>query len=88
MNLYAIVLNEPNEQSWAKLKEEWPEQHYVLTERIAFLVAGNGSTTTRSIGDQLGMNNEKAVTGIVVHSAAINGWNRADLWEWVRNVSE
>lgn len=88
MNLYVIVLNEPNENAWAKLKKEWPDQHYELTDRVAFLSVENGNLTTRAIGDRIGMNNEETVIGFVVQSGAINGWNSADLWEWIRNVSE
>ena len=85
MNLYAIVLNEPSEDAWEKIKAEWPEHHYLLTDRIAFLAVDNGSITTGKIGSLLGMNKEDDVTGFVMQSAAVNGWNRADLWEWMRN---
>ena len=87
MNIYAVVLNEPSEHAWKRLRAEWPEPlSYVLNNRIAFIALSNGGITTGQIATKLGMEAEQKITGFVMHSAAVNGWNSADLWEWMRAV--
>ena len=85
MTVYAVFLNEPNEEVWQTLREKWPDRHHVLTENLAF-VAPHGITTTADISDSVGIGGERGVLGIVFEWHAHNGFNRGALWEWMRKV--
>ena len=85
MSIYLVALNEPDEDSWKRLKDAWPNRHYALTDRVAF-VAPDGITLTEEVGELIGINNEHEVLGLVaeIQYDAINGWNKQGLWEWLR----
>ena len=85
MSVYLVVLHKPDENAWGRLKSAWPDNHYTLTDRIAF-VAPDEITLTEKIGDLVGMDENHKVTGFVaeIQYDAINGWNKQALWEWLR----
>ena len=85
MTIYAIFLNKPDDQAWQALAETWPDRHFVLTENLAF-VAPEGITLTGQIAETVGIGGEREVLGIVFDWNAHNGFNRGDLWEWLRKV--
>jgi len=87
MSVYAIYLNEPDEDAWKALKETWPDRHFILTDCMAF-AAPQGITTTSDIINAVGIGEEREVVGIVFELNANGGYNRGDLWEWLRKANE
>ena len=86
MSIYLVALNQPDEDTWERLKAKWPEsRRYVLTDRLAF-VATEELMLTEDICEIVGMNEEHDVTGFVaeIQYDTINGWNRQAVWEWLR----
>ena len=84
MSVYAVSLNQPNKSAWAVLRKEWPDRHFILTEHMAF-VAPEGITTTAQIAEAVGIG-ENDLWGIVLEVSAHSGFNKSDLWEWMRKV--
>ena len=87
MSAYAIILNTPNANVQHLVQETWPNDHIILTDRIAF-VAVRPATTTQEIADKLGMNQEGKMRGLVFDATYIAGWNDGQLSEWLRNVGD
>jgi len=87
MTVYAVFLNDADETARQALQEKWPHgRHFILTDHMAF-VAPEGITTTAQIAQAVGIGSgEREVLGIVFEWAAHNGFNRSDLWEWLRKV--
>ena len=85
MTVYAVFLNEADESAWQALAEKWPGRHFILNEHMAF-VAPEGITTTAEIAAVAGIGEEHDVLGIVFDWSAHHGFNRSDLWEWLRKV--
>ena len=54
MGLYLIALVEPNPTAWGRLREKWPDHHYILNERMAFAVP-TGIATAETVRDAVGM---------------------------------
>ncbi|MCY4303436.1 MAG: hypothetical protein OXC62_01410 [Aestuariivita sp.] len=86
MKVYAIFLNKPNETCWETIQESWPENHFILTNNLAFIVA-NDNITTKQIADKVGISgSDKEMVGIVFEFGSYNGFNNGDLWEWLGKV--
>ena len=86
MTVYAVFLNEPNEEAWSALAAHWPNgRHFILTPNMAF-VAPEELTLTARIAEAVGIGQANELRGIVFEWAAHNGYNRSDLWEWLRKV--
>ena len=84
MTVYAVFLNQPDDAAWAALAEHWPNgRHFILTGNMAF-VAPEGITTTAQIAKAVGIGEGRL--GVVFDWSAHNGFNRSDLWEWLRKV--
>ena len=87
MNIYAVILNEPDADAWDRLKEAWPSAHYILTDRIAFI--GSASVTlTEMISETVGLNEDHEVLGLVVQLDDYFGYNNPSLWEWMHKMEE
>ena len=85
MSVYAVSLNQADEAAWETLRKEWPERHFILTDRLAF-VAPEGITTTAQISEAVGIGGESNLLGLVLEVSAHSGFNKSDLWEWLRKV--
>lgn len=86
MSIYLVALNDDSPDDWATLKRTWPGRHHILTDRIAF-VAPTELSLCKDIGETLGMNKEKDVTGFVMAwEGPCFGWNKSVLWEWMKKV--
>ena len=81
MDIYAIVLNEPSEPAWDRIKEHW-ENHYLVSDTLA-LIAMEGTAITSNIAQSIGMNETDAVEGIVFQISHYNGWHDRATWEWL-----
>ena len=82
MSLFAIVLNEADQRAWDRITENWPQDHYFLTDRAAF-VGTSGDELPKDISDTLGMNSEERIQGFVVPADLIAGWNDTRLKKWM-----
>ena len=83
--LYLVVLRQPNPDIWKRIKEEWPEHHFILDTRSAY-IALESVLLTDDLAEKIGMNEKEKVAGVVVEIAEINGWISKKLWEWIRKV--
>ena len=64
MAVFALILNEPSEAAWSKLKNVYKEPCYyrILTDRIAFLSCDD-ITVTQDIANSLGMDESDGCIG-------------------------
>ncbi len=85
MSTYAIFLNQPSERAWDTIKKKWPDRHFVLDDRLAF-IAPEGITLTSEIAETVGVKSEEGSLGVVVEFSSYSGFNRSDLWEWLSKV--
>lgn len=86
MFMFAVVLNHPNESAWETIRKEWPDTHFVLTDRIAF-IAQDDVITTQDVANRIGLNREKKILGVVLDAEHRAGWNNRDCIEWLRKAS-
>ncbi len=84
MNVYAIVLDEPNENVWEALKRQWPDHHFVLSDRMMF-VARDGISVISSISNVARLHDNNA-PGLVLEITTYSGFSRPDLWEWLKKA--
>ncbi len=87
MNVYAVFLNESNTACWQKIREEWPNgRSFILTDHFC-LVATEDITTTAEVSDKIGIGeNGTGALGIVLELGAYYGFNKGNLWEWLKKV--
>ena len=86
MAVYGIFLNEPDGTEWEALRKQWPGgRSFVLTDHLAF-VAPDGIALTGDIAETLGIGDAEERLGVVFELGAHNGYNDADLWEWIKKV--
>ena len=79
MTLYAIILNEPDEGTWSKVRETWPKNH-VLDDRVAFIDTENALTS--DIARDAGID-EGGANGLVIQMDYFAGHTRTSLVEWI-----
>ena len=78
MSLYAIVLNEPDEAAWEKIREAWPAYH-IFDNRLAFISADDALTADVSRDTGIGSESAK---GIVIQMDCFSGHTAGPLVEW------
>ncbi len=84
MSTYAIILSrESSTYAWDKIKESWESSHYILSDRVAFIVSEDPKITTRKISDTIGMDKNQQINGVVLQVSHFNGYETVDLWEWL-----
>jgi len=85
MAIFAVVLNEPNEELMARVKEAFVEPaHFQLTDHIAFVRSPLVSAqVAEKIGMRKGDSQIEDATGIVLRVESYSGWNSPALWEWL-----
>ena len=79
MALYAIVLNEPNDDAWAQVRETWPI-HHIFDDRLAFISADNALTAEVSKASGIGA---EGTSGIVMQMDFYSGHTSTSLVEWI-----
>ena len=84
--MYAIILNEPDDEVWARVEALWPRS-YIFSNTVAFIAPDDPVSVTGGIAGKVGMNEEEEVLGIVVAVGANDGYNYGSLWEWMNQVS-
>ena len=63
------------------------DRHFILTDNMAF-VAPQRITTTAEVCAEAGIGVEGAIAGLVFEWGMHHGFNRSELWEWMRNVQK
>ncbi len=86
MSIYLVALNDPSDEAWDAIRDNWPKHHLMLTDRLAF-VAPEESALTSMVAETIGINAEKGVLGIVVEMENKAGFNNASLKEWLGKFS-
>ena len=89
-SLYLIALTKASEQAWAALRKEWPEQHCIANDRLAFVTLGSLTTATH-IKETLGFGVEpNDPVGLVsqVHSGEYTGVLPRETVSWLRKVED
>jgi hypothetical protein len=66
----------------AKIKEKFPDDHYVVASDKWFISA-NG-VTAQNVAEQIGMNVTDKLLGIVVSVGGYNGMASQNIWEWLK----
>ena len=79
MSLYAILLNEPSEAAWKKVKETWPKNH-VFDDRLALISTDN--VLTADVARDAGIGADGA-SGIVIQMDFYSGHTSSTLVEWI-----
>ena len=85
MGTYAIFLNQPSQHAWDAIRMKWPDRHFILDDRLAF-IAPEGIILTSDIAETVGVKSEEDLLGVVVEFSSYSGFNRSDLWEWLSKV--
>ena len=86
MEIYAIILDEPNEEVWSKVEKHWKGRSYILNSRLAFVAPKEEITTTSNISETAGIGGENDVLGVVLQVSSYSGFSDIALWEWLRKV--
>ena len=84
MDTYAIVLNEPSEAAWNRIKENW-ESHYLVSDTLALIATESPALTLSIAESRRGRHKLRTggVTGIVFQISYYNGWHDRTTWEWL-----
>ena len=87
MSIYIVALNEPSDQVWAALKENWPARHYVMNNVTAF-VAPEGIVPADTICKTIGVSPEGQKRGIVgeIAGSSLQGWTSTGLVDWLQKA--
>jgi len=85
MAIFAVVLNEPNEELMARVKEAFAEPaHFQLADHLAFVRSPLVSAqVAEKIGLRKGDSQIEDATGVVLRVESYSGWNSPALWEWL-----
>lgn len=86
MTTLAVYLNEPNEAAWKTIQSEWPDRHFILDERLAF-IAPEGLALTSDVAKKIGLGENDSTLGVVMEIESHAGFNRSPLWEWLSKAS-
>ena len=54
MSTFAVYLDQPDPGAWEALRQNWPERHFILDERVAF-VAPEGIVLTSDVARTVGV---------------------------------
>lgn len=84
MAIYAIMLNESDDDAWEKLKAAWPDDDHVIDHDTVAFVRDDTGPSPRYIADTLGMTAEGTARGIVVQMDNYAGRTRSSLVSWVK----
>lgn len=83
MSLYAIILDQPNETVWKKVRANWPK-HFILDERVAYIKAEDA--LTGGIAQEAGIVADGAA-GVVIQLIYFGGRTDGSLVEWMNKNS-
>ena len=87
MPVFTVILDQPHEEAWCKLKSEYANW-YILNDRTALIAPENPLTLSPEIAGTVGMSSDRAVSGMVVEVAHCHGHRDPGLQEWLDKVRE
>jgi len=80
MPLYVVILTRENPETWEKLKGQWPDDHFVVDDRQAFVVCND---LTGEIAEKLGLTPNEGGSGLVIQMDYYAGIGPQNAVEWV-----
>ena len=84
MSLYLIALQEPNSSVEKKLKSEWPNHHFRISDTLYF-VSAKGVATAQTIRERIGISTDRnAPWGLVAPMAKTSGVLSGEAVDWYR----
>ena len=90
MSTFAVILNEPNDEVVARLKEAYPEPDHLELNRTVYLLAGD--LLIENVIERLGFKGEHAIddaVGIVLRlNGTYSGRNYRSVWDWLARAEE
>ena len=87
MTVYAIILVEPSEEAWERVRRAWPDEHIFHTDQIA-LINEKKATTTQHVAQLVGLDPDGKIRGMVFDATYIAGWGSSSLAEWLGRFHE
>jgi len=81
MAIYVILSQEPNPTIEDRIKNLFPEDYYLLSDR-QWLVSSN--KIAKSISDEIGISNGEHGNVVVFWITGYFGWWTRTVWEWMR----
>ena len=87
MTAYAIILNEPNNAVWERVRANWPSC-FIVSETMALISSPDPTVLTSQIAEAAGMNGNEKVLGVVLQVGNYFGYNSTALWEWLGKSHE
>ena len=90
MSTFAVILNEPNDEVVARLKEAYPEPDHLELNRNVYLLSGD--LLIENVIERLGFKGEDAIddaVGIVLRlNGTYSGRNYRSVWDWLARAEE
>ncbi len=84
MKIYAVIFEEENQAALETIKATWPGiKHFIMNPHVAF-IAPSDPILTRTLAEMIGLKEKSA--GIVIDTAAWNGYASSDFVEWVEKA--
>ncbi len=87
MPTYLIALNAPDSAVWKRVESVWPDDHFLLTDCLAFVSEDDPNLLTQDIAENLGMTAEGNVLGLVTEVKGLAGRNSTSFAEWLSKRS-
>ena len=85
MSTFAVILNEPNDEVVARLKEAYPEPDHLELNSNVYLLSGD--LLIENVIERLGFKGENAIddaVGIVLRlNGTYSGRNYRSVWDWL-----
>lgn len=81
--VFAVTLEHPSDDAWARLQNAYRDQHYLLSDTVA-LVRTNG--LANDVAVTVGIKGDNRVAGGVVFklNRAYAGYTDRKVWEWLK----
>ena len=90
MTVYLVALTGKDDEAWTKIKAEWPERHYMISDTLAFVsVSPNGVSAPSSICERIGINAAAGnALGLVlrINLSALAGTLPTPAVDWLREA--
>ena len=87
MATFAVILNEPNEDVVARIRDAYPQPNHYEFSATVYLVAGD--LLVDDIIDTVGIGEDNGAAGFVVRlNHGYGGWTNRSIWDWFARAEE